>query len=228
MVLGSPAAVLLDFGGTLDAPGVPWKERMFDLFRAEGCPVTPDDFAPIFHRADDSLVGTVPATLSLQGTVRRLVEAVGTSLTFDDPPVLRRIADAFVERAATCVRGHGPLLSDLARRYRLAVVSNFYGNLATVCGELGLYAYLSVAIDSAVVGWTKPDPRLFQHALACLGVDVADAVFVGDSPTRDMAGARAVGMEHVWLVGPAAPPGPPCCPRDRVIRSLDDLRHLLP
>jgi len=51
--------------------------------------------------------------------------------------------------------------------------------------------------------------------------------FVGDSLTRDMAGARAVGMRHIWLVGGAAPAGDPCCRGDRVIHSLKDVEGLL-
>jgi putative hydrolase of the HAD superfamily len=224
---GRAAALLLDFGGTLDAPGIPWKERMFELFRAEGGVASPATFAPIFYRADDALVGHVAPTLSFGETVWRLVEAIGSGLTFDDRPALRRIADGFVERAKSHVRDHLPLLADMACRSRLAVVSNFYGNLETVCEELGLGPYVSVAVDSTVAGWIKPDPRLFQHALGRLGVGAADAVFVGDSASRDMAGARGIGMAHIWLVGGlGAPPGPPCCPGDRVIRSLDELRGL--
>ncbi|MBI3976278.1 MAG: HAD family hydrolase, partial [Armatimonadetes bacterium] len=34
-------ALLFDFGGTLDADGVPWKDRIFTLYRAEGVDVPP-------------------------------------------------------------------------------------------------------------------------------------------------------------------------------------------
>ena len=119
------------------------------------------------------------------------------------------------------------VLADLAGRYRLGVVSNFYGNLATVCNDLGLRPHLNVMVDSTDLGWTKPDPRLFRHALDALGVDPARAVFVGDSLSRDMAGARAVGMAHIWLVGDAAPLPDPCCPGDHVIRAVEDLRAIL-
>ena len=49
--------------------------------------------------------------------------------------------------------------------------------------------------------------------------------FVGDSLPRDMAGARAVGMPHIWLSGDRA--GAACCAGDRVIRTLDDLEAAL-
>jgi putative hydrolase of the HAD superfamily len=127
----------------------------------------------------------------------------------------------------SCAHDNTRLLSQLAGRYRLGMVSNFYGNLATVCDELGLRPYLGVIADSTDVGWTKPDPHIFRHALDELGVTAAEAAFVGDSLARDMAGARGIGMSHIWLVGGSVTPSAPCCPGDPVIHSLDDLRELL-
>src|SRR3989442_1192187 len=131
------SAVLFDFGGTLDADGLAWKERVYRLFRDEGVAVGRERFDPLFHAADDALVGTIPPTTSFDATVAGLVAAVAEGL--------------------------GP----------------------------------------------------------------ADATFVGDSLPRDMAGARAVGMRHIWLVGGAAPAGDPCCRGDRVIHSLKDVEGLL-
>ena len=219
-------AVLFDLGGTLDAAGVTWKDRLYTLYRAEGLALEPDRFASLFYRVDDALVGAVPSGLSLRSTVRRLVCELGKALDVD-PAHTDRIALEFCERAQAYARDHEMLLAQLAGRYRLGVVSNFYGNLAAVCGELGLAPYLSVMVDSAVVGWTKPDPRIFRHALECLDVPADAAVFVGDSLPRDMAGAREVGMAHIWVTGDTDPAVAPCCADDRVIRSLAELRELL-
>ena len=51
--------LLFDFGGTLDADGVAWKDRFYTLYRAEGLDMTTDDFAAIFFAADDPLVGSL-------------------------------------------------------------------------------------------------------------------------------------------------------------------------
>jgi putative hydrolase of the HAD superfamily len=220
-------AVLFDLGGTLDAPGIPWKERLFRLYRAEGVVPAPGEFDERFYRVDDAIVGAVPALLSFHDTVRRLVDGVSAALQVDDARVSARVAARFVDCAMSCARANARVLEALAERYRLGVVSNFYGNLATVCDELGLSPHLAVMVDSTDLGWTKPDPRLFRHALGALGVDAAHAAFVGDSLPRDMAGARAVGMGHIWLVGDVAALPEPCCPGDRVIRAIDDLRALL-
>jgi len=97
-----------------------------------------------------------------------------------------------------------------------------------VCDDVGIHPLFSVLVDSAQVGCAKPDPRIFRHALDALGLGPADATFVGDSLSRDMAGARTLGMRHIWLVEETAPAQEPCCRGDRVIHSLKDLEALLP
>ena len=119
------------------------------------------------------------------------------------------------------------LLARLRPRYHLGIVSNFYGNLETVCHNVSVRPLLGVVVDSERVGILKPDPRIFMTALDELGVEPADAVFVGDSAARDMAGARALGMRHIWLTGEPAPPGGPCCPGDAIIQTLPDVEALL-
>jgi putative hydrolase of the HAD superfamily len=52
-------------------------------------------------------------------------------------------------------------------------------------------------IESTVVGAAKPDPRIFEIALARAGVGPAEAVHVGDSRANDVAGARAAGITPI-------------------------------
>ena len=217
------AAVLFDFGGTLDADGVAWKARFFRLCRDEGVASTPERFDPVFYAADDALVGAIPPTLSFEDTVRRLAAGLTRGLDVTDDAVGLRIASRFLEEARRTVDRNVPLLARLSRRYRLGIVSNFYGNLATVCHNSGIAPFFSVIVDSARIGYAKPDPRIFQSALDTLSVTPADAWFVGDSLARDMAGARGIGMRHIWLAGDAARHDNPCCAGDPVLRSLEDL-----
>jgi len=221
------SALLFDFGGTLDGPGLTWKTRAFGLYRAAGLAADPADFDPLFYAADDALVGAVPATLGLDETVRRLFAGISDRLGVTDGGLTARLAERFIEDARASLRDSGRVLTRLARRHRLGIVSNFYGNLGAVCADAGLTPVLGVIADSTAVGWSKPDPRIFRHALDALGVSAAEARFIGDSRPRDMEGARALAMPHVWLVDPAVAPGAPCCPGDPVIRSLDELEGVL-
>ena len=223
-----PTALLFDFGGTLDSAGVPWRERVLRLCAEEGLPTSRAVFDPIFYQADDALVGQVPSTLSLEETVSRLVTGVALGLGCPDQRIIDRVAKRFVEETLATARGHVPLLERLARRYRLGIVSNFYGNLTSVCHEIGLADLFTTLVDSARVGSVKPEAAIFRHALGALAVEASRAVFVGASVVRDMAGARGVGMPHVWLAPASAREARPCCPRDIVIHALSELEGLLP
>ena len=73
--------------------------------------------------------------------------------------------------------------------------------------ELGLASLVDGVVTSPQAGVAKPDPALFEHALAVAGdVAPADAVMVGDSVLTDVRGAQAAGIEAV-LVARGAPPG---------------------
>jgi putative hydrolase of the HAD superfamily len=60
---------------------------------------------------------------------------------------------------------------------------------------------VAAVFDSAIVGYEKPDPRIFEHALGDLGANADDAIHVGDMPSADVAGAVAAGIRPV-LVDP--------------------------
>src|SRR5439155_16254457 len=84
-------AILFDFGGTLDADGVPWKDRMRRLCHDEGILGNAEPFDPIFYAADAALVGTIPASLPLRDTVRQLVAGVMRGLRVDDASIAERL-----------------------------------------------------------------------------------------------------------------------------------------
>lgn len=219
--------MLFDFGGTLDADGVPWKTRFFRLVSEEGVPVSSASFDPVFYAADDALVGTIPRSLSFHDTVHRVATGLLQGLGCDDECVRERVVSRFVGDALTALRRNAPLLERLKQRFRLGIVSNFYGNLPQVCADAGLLPLLDAIVDSTHAGYTKPDARIFKTALAQLGVAAEHATLVGDSLPRDMHGARDAGLRHVWLAGETADTRAACCPGDPVLRRLTDLEAAL-
>lgn len=82
---------------------------------------------------------------------------------------------------------------------RLAVVSNSNGTVADLLRTVGLADGLDAVVDSAVVGVEKPDPRIFLHAAAALGVRPEEAVHVGDLYSVDVLGAHAAGCQAILL-----------------------------
>jgi 2-haloacid dehalogenase len=103
-------------------------------------------------------------------------------------------------------------IRSLAKRYPLALITN---GIALVqhrrFAASPITRYFQAVVISEEVGVAKPDPRIFDSALAKIGVEAGEVLFVGDSVTSDMAAARNAGMDFCWLNpgGAPAPPGPP-------------------
>jgi putative hydrolase of the HAD superfamily len=64
---------------------------------------------------------------------------------------------------------------------------------------LGLTPYLDHVVVSAVVGWEKPHPRIFESALELAGIPAAQALHIGDNYQQDVLGAQQAGIYAVWL-----------------------------
>jgi phosphoserine phosphatase len=115
-------------------------------------------------------------------------------------------------------------LDDLGRDHRLALVTNGAPGVQRekLAGTM-LAAHFAAIVISAEVGAGKPDPRIFQAALRAIDVAATEAVMVGDSLDRDIAGARRAGLRSVWLDRPGTAVAGPFAP-DARIRSLGELR----
>ena len=229
--------VLFDFGGTLDSDGVAWKERFHALYRSEALDLSADAFAPAFHAADDALVGALAPATGLEETVGALTTNLeaelarrggGTSEREIDGDRGRRVASRFLSEMSAAFARNRPVLEALSERYRLGVVSNFYGNLEGACESSGLAPLFGAMADSQRVGAEKPDPAIFQAALTALHAAPETSVMVGDSLRRDYEGARRSGMRFIWI----APEGVQAAERDgagnrSVLAAVTELPDLL-
>jgi HAD superfamily hydrolase (TIGR01549 family) len=227
MNLKAPKAILFDFGGTLDADGIPWKERFYPIYIEEGIDWDFHTFGRLFRASDDSLTEEKLDEVNYATTLREQVSRVLRRGDRQDDRLAHRIAERFHVDSLRCLDRNRSLLQELSGRYRLGIVSNFYGNLEFLCEEIGYREFFDTVIDSARAGVSKPQPAIFQAAIEKLGCPPGQVVFVGDNPARDMAPAKALAMPHVWL-NTLHPERPACCQDDRVIRSLLELRQILP
>ena len=106
-------------------------------------------------------------------------------------------------RPARSLVSSGPALLGALRDLRLglAVVANSWPEpprlVRRELDELGVARLVDAIVLSGEVGVRKPEPPIFERALAGLGVDATAAVFVGDRLEDDVAGAAALGMTTV-------------------------------
>lgn len=90
-----------------------------------------------------------------------------------------------------------------ASGFKLGLITN--GSLRMQSRKLeclSLRPCFDAILISDAEGISKPDPRIFHRAVERLGTDPAHAVFVGDHPDIDVAGARTAGLRAVWRRDP--------------------------
>ena len=124
---------------------------------------------------------------------------------------------------------YGALLRALYGRYKLAVVSNFdYTPTAVGMLETAGVAHLfDTIVVSDAIGWRKPRREIFEAALAALGVNAAESLFVGDRADIDVVGAQRLEMPVAWVNRAGAPLPPGIEPPDYEIRDLGELGPIL-
>lgn len=221
------SAVLFDFGGTLDSDGEHWLDRFYALYSQADLEVPPHEIKRAFYHADEVCCqdGRV-ISMGLRETMSYHVGLQFDLLNLRDKRKEQELVDAFCVKSERFLRRNVSLLKSMKDHYRLGVVSNFYGNVATISREAGLASFLDVILDSTLLGCSKPDPEIFRIALARLALSPERVIFVGDSYERDVIPAKNLGMKTIWLKGPnpRIPQNGP--PADAWISSLTELEAL--
>jgi len=96
--------------------------------------------------------------------------------------------------------GAVPLVKELSRRFIVGVVSNGLPDVQYRKLEaIGLQQVLSCIVLSEEIGIRKPDPRIFHYAARLLQLQPSECLYVGDSYTSDVVGAKTSGMLACWL-----------------------------
>jgi putative hydrolase of the HAD superfamily len=188
-------AVLFDLDGTLydrDAVVLRVAHEQFDGFRSRLADLERDRFVDLTLTLDDhgyarraDLYRTLLAGMSVDAGLATDLET--------------HFWDCYCRH---CLRPDDAIATLEALRTsgkKLAVVTNGpvewqSRKLAT----LGLDGYFDEVLISEAEGISKPDPRIFARAAERCGVDSSEALFVGDHPEFDIAGARAAGMKAAW------------------------------
>ncbi len=176
-------AVLLDSGGVLIGPvGGRWNPRVdFEEVVGRRVGELPPDLLSAAIEAGDAFLVAADGTPSRDEYHRVLLDLLGVEAS----PELLAELDAPVD-PATVVEPYPEVvkvLDDLRERgVRLAVVSDAWPTLPELHAGVGLAGYFDAYAISAVLGCTKPDPRMYRHASDALGVEPRRCLFVDDSP----------------------------------------------
>ncbi|MDR1406701.1 MAG: HAD family hydrolase [Tannerella sp.] len=201
--------VIFDYGGTIDSNGVHWAEVIRRAYEAEGI-VFPDEATfrdayvhgermlgrnPVI-RAEHTFADMMRLKIAIQ--FDRLKER-GSLPAAAAARTVCAIAGRCYDCAARSVDAARPVIASLAERYPLVMVSNFYGNMASVLDDFRLKDFFRAVIESAAVGVRKPDPEIFRLGVEALHLQAGETVVVGDSYDKDIVPSTAAGCRTIWL-----------------------------
>jgi len=119
------------------------------------------------------------------------------------------------------------VLKQLAAKYPLVLVSNYYGNLNTVLKEFKIDSYFKKVVESAAVGCRKPDAAIFSAGVKALNTDAHNVVAIGDSIDNDIIPAKAIGCKTIWLKGEGWKQQTKDYDPDAVVNSINELPNIL-
>ena len=151
----------------------------------------------VFHsrwregRADRETTGALADSYRAAGAPSELV------------PQLVEIRHEAFKRVCLPRAGTIETLHELRRRgLKVGMISVCSEEVALLWDETPFAGLFDSTVFSCSVGLRKPDPAIYRLALDELGVEPADAMFVGDGANDELAGAERAGMRAVLILRP--------------------------
>jgi putative hydrolase of the HAD superfamily len=214
-------AVVFDYGGTLVRSAKPWREMKpramqaaFRYLRRHGLKTSYEEYLGVNDRVFDRYAvleaakqrdisdrlkyfDLVTELLPRAAKKKRLALATGANDSF------WRVANGnfrLRENAKAC-------LDELETMgLKLGMISNHHNSpsLMSSLRRHRIERRFNPIIVSELVKVRKPNPAIFRLCLSAMRVGSDEAVYVGDSPEFDVAGARAAGMPSIMLGKPGA------------------------
>jgi len=100
----------------------------------------------------------------------------------------------------TLFDGATDLLNYLKVNYQLHIITNGFEEVQTKkMNSSGILHYFDKIITSESVGFKKPNPKIFNHALNLADANVSQSIMIGDNFEADILGAQQVGMQTIFF-----------------------------
>jgi FMN phosphatase YigB (HAD superfamily) len=195
-----PALLSFDFGGTLDGTGLAPRERRWSKYKNDGFVFKPS-YLISSHQEVRRIILQNPDSRNwaLQQSVRMWFELETAILKIPHSYVQKWVND-FIEEEITLLKQSEGVLIKLRSQFVLAVISNNIGNLPLVLREVGLSDYFEAIIDSALCGYRKPDPKIFQHCQKIVQISNSKSCWhLGDSWRTDVLGSAAADWNSLFF-----------------------------
>ena len=199
---------IFDYGGTLDTGGQHWGKVIWHAYERQQVPVSEEAFRDAYVHAERTL-GRNPIIQpdftfykTIETKIRIQLEYLQEKNDVSSVSYyLKKLTDDLYALTCKETAKSREVLLQLKQQYPMVLVSNFYGNIATVLQEFKLDGIFDKIIESAVVGVRKPDPQIFTLGVEALGMQPDEVVVVGDSMDKDIIPAGKAGCHTVWFKG---------------------------
>ena len=101
---------------------------------------------------------------------------------------------------STWIKGAPELLTAIKEHnIKIGFVTNGFSHIQkSKYKKLNLARYSDILVISEELGFSKPHPQIFLHALKLTNTEIANTLMVGDSLSSDGEGARRLGMPFCW------------------------------
>lgn len=120
-----------------------------------------------------------------------------------DYNLAERIADEFIRRTPHkkhLIPDSIFVLDKLSEKYKMSIITNGFIESQLIKMKVsGISKYFENVFISEEIGFNKPDPRIFQHALSHTGIGFETALMIGDNYEADIIGARSAGIDQVYF-----------------------------
>ncbi len=227
--------IIFDYGGTIDSGGEHWSEVIWRGYQSCGVACDKAAFREAYVFAERELARTrhiLPhhtfadlLLIKMQIELQYMVSQ-GLFVPQEVNVMSKAIADYCYAQARGWVEKAHPVLTELAKRFELVLVSNFYGNIRAVLDDFCLSGFFKEVIESAVVGVRKPDPEIFAMGCRAMGLEAGQVLVIGDSLRKDIEPAEAIGCQALWLKGKGWTPEEDAMVHPGIIASLDEVMAL--
>lgn len=123
--------------------------------------------------------------------------------------------------------GARELVSSLSETHGIALLTNGAPDLQREkIAASGLEGFFKAIAVSGEHGIGKPRPEIFHRLLGEMAVSPSEALMVGNSLERDIAGARNAGIRSVWIRVPGSEEQADVTP-DHTITALSEIHGIL-
>lgn len=205
-------AVLFDLFDTLllinggDAFYEPALRRLHNYLVKSNVSVSFEDFRRKYFEVRDNIYLETAETLEephFNIRLSKTLKILGYDFDFSHPVVLggtKSFAEEFM-RFVSLDEDAVEVLQKLHGKYKLGIVSNL--SIPECARELlekfDLKKYFDITVFSGDINKRKPSSEIFIKALTSLGVEASETVFVGDTLSTDIKGAKNVGITTIFI-----------------------------